>query len=391
MKSNPKPTQLITTVEIAKPIRRKRAAYGEQEVFCVDLAKNFFHVNRYTANGESLSSKTVSRAKFDALVRDPQRPRALFVMEACGTSTFWGQILQARGDQVKLVPPQFVAKQRIGNKTDRNDAEAIYAVHMDQRVHPVPLKTPEQQDQVSLHSTRDFLVKTKLSVGNHLRALLSERGFVTAKGNASLWQLLDELTEINTPLSLGSQPLVVVLKAMLEAAQAHVDTLDEKVKEHARESEAAQRLMEVPGIGPITSSASVAEHADLNRFSDARQFAATYGSVPGEHSSGGKQRHGGITKRGNAYHRRLLTQCAQNVLNVACPSPKRVSNTAPEDEKANKKTEKTDDIYEFARRLRARKPRQVVVMAIVNRLARIIYVILKHGVPYRPNRTTATA
>ncbi len=392
MKSSQNCVQHQASANKSKPVKRARAAYGNCEVYCVDLAKNLFHVNRYSAHSECLSSKLISRKKFDALVRDPQRPRALFVLEACASANFWGLTLQDRGDQVKLVPPQFVAKQRIGNKTDRNDAEAIYAVHMDPRVHPVPLKTPAQQDQLSLNHTRSFLVKLRTALSNHLRSLLAERGLVTAKGCAGLDQLIETVTDIElTPLSVDCQPVVAVLKVFREQLSSHVDTLESKLKAQVRGSEVAQRLMAIPGVGPITASAVSAEFPDVNRYADARQFAAAMGLVPGEHSSGGKQRLGGISKRGNAYMRTLLTQGAQNVLNSACPSVRLKTLADEPSERPAERPAKTDDIHQFARQLRARKPRNVVVAAIANRMARMLYVLLKHGVSYRANRVPQEA
>lgn len=134
-----------------------------------------------------------------------------------------------------------------------------------------------------------------------------------------------------------------------------------------------------------------AEFPDVSRYADARQFAAAMGLVPCEHSSGGKQRLGGISKRGNAYMRTLLTQGAQNVLNSACPSVRLKTLANEPAERPAERPAKTDDIHQFARQLRARKPRNVVVAAIANRMARMLYVLLKHGVSYRANRVPQEA
>lgn len=399
MKSNVKSQSNQVSVSANKPKQRARAAYGAGLVYAVDLAKRVFHVNTYTAHGERQSSRALTRGQFDTLVRDPQRTRALFVMEACGSSTFWGRTLQERGDHVKLVPPQMVAKLRMGNKTDKNDAEAIFAVHKDERVHPVPLKSVEAQDQLALHATRRFLIKTRVSVSNHLRALLSERGLVAAKGATGLQGLLEEVTDIErSVLSPGSQPLVAVLQATLTGLFTQLEVLAEKVIDAVKANPVAQRLLEAPGIGPITASAVAAEYADVSRFADHRQFAASLGVVPSEHSSGGKQRFGGITKRGNHDIRALLTQCAHTIVTSACPSVRKVSDpvqiakTGVAKAREKKTTPpKTDDIHVFARNLRARKPRNVVVMAVANRLARMLYVLLKTGAAYRANRPVKTA
>lgn len=394
MKTNPNSS--ASQVSLAKPKQRSRAGYGGGLVYTIDLAKRVFHVNTYSAHGERRSSRALTRAQFDGLVRDPQRARGLFVMEACGGSTFWGRTLLGLGDAVKLVPTQMVSKHRLGNKTDKNDAEAIFVVHQDSRVHPVPLKSVEAQDLLALHATRRFLIKTRVSITNHLRALLSERGIVAAKGAVGLERLLEEVTDIERiVLSTGSQPLVAVLQATLKQLLEQLEILDEKVKAAVKANPVAQRLMEAPGIGPITASAVSAEYADVSRFADDRQFAASLGVVPSEHSSGGKQRFGGITKRGNHDIRALLTQCAHTIVTSACPSarkvtdPVKIAQTGVAQLRQKKTTPpKTDDIHVFARKLRERKPRNVVVMAVANRLARMLYVMLKTGAAYRANRPT---
>lgn len=310
----------------------------------------------------------------------------MWVMEACGGAYHWGRLLLAQGDDTKLVPPQFVAKQRIGNKNDSNDAAAIFAVHLDGRVHPVPVKTSAQQGQLAVHAARQQLVKSRTAMSNHLRSLLAEQGHVTAKGAASLRTLVNEFTEIDTAIQLDRsvQVVMVSLTAILETLEQQIALLDHQIKQQVDASPQAKRLLQAPGIGPITASAVVAEYGEsVRRFADARQFAASLGMAPGEHSSGGKTRLSAITKRGNVYLRKLLVQGAHNVLNSACPKPnsKRTlqQQLAPE-------TVKGDDLHVFARNLRARKPRHVVVMAIANRMARMVYAMLKSNLVYRQHR-----
>ncbi len=366
--------------------KAQRAAPGDRKVYTVDLAKEHFHLNVYSAHGELLSSKGLSRQQFEKRVSDPQRARGMWVMEACAGAHGWGRKLLALGDQVKLVPPQFVAKQRIGNKNDCNDAAAIFAVHLDARVHPVPVKGEVPQGQLAIHGARQLLKASRTKISNHLRSLLAEHLYVTAKGARALKKLVSELSEIESAAQLNVDVQVVLasLQTMLKSIDEQLALLDDKVKRQVTQSPIAMSLIEAPGIGPITASAMAAEYAGgVARFSDSRQFAANLGLTPGEHSSGGKTRMGGITKRGNAYLRQLLVQGAQGIVTSACPKPNSKRGLAQE---VNPNAIKQDDLHVFARDLHARKPRHVVVIAVANRMARMVYAMLKSKAAYRPQR-----
>jgi transposase len=388
---NSRANPVINQAEPARRIKAKRAAQGDGAVYCVDLAKNHFHVNRYTSTGEMRASNALTRSQFQRLVDNPQRPRALWVMEACGGSHGWGRRLMEKGDQAKLVPPQFVAKQRVGNKNDSNDAEAIFAVHLDTRVKPVPVKSTMQQGQLAVHAARQQLVKSRTATSNHLRSMLSEHGHVTAKGAASLKALVEDLSSVEKAarLDCNVQRVMTCLQSILQALEKEIDQLDEQIKDQVSASPKAQQLMEAPGIGPITASAAVAEYADgVQRFADARAFAANLGITPGEHSTGGKRKLGSITKRGNVYLRKLLVQGANNLVNSACPKPNSKRALL---QIAHPETQKSDDLHRFARDLRARKPRHVVVIAVANRMARMIFAMLKSGLGYRAQRVKTPA
>lgn len=366
--------------------KAQRAAPGERKVYAVDLAKEHFHLNVYSAHGELLSSKGLSRAQFEKRVIDPQRARGMWVMEACAGAHGWGRKLLALGDQVKLVPPKFVANQRIGNKNDCNDAAAIFAVHLDARVHPVPVKSEAQQGQLAVHGARKLLIASRTKISNHLRSLLAEHLHVTAKGASALKTLASELSEVETAarLNVDVQAVLGSLQTMLKSINEQLALFDDLVERQVTQSAVATKLIDAPGIGPITASAMAAEYAGgVARFSDSRQFAANLGLTPGEHSSGGKTRMGGITKRGNGYLRQLLVQGAQGIINSACPKPNSKRGLAQE---LNPSAIKQDDLHVFARELHARKPRNVVVIAVANRMARMVYAMLKSDTAYRPQR-----
>ena len=369
--------------------KAQRAAPGEQRVYTVDLAKEHFHLNIYSAFGALLSSKGLRRQQFEKCVSDPQRARGMWVMEACAGSHGWGRRLLNLGDQVKLVPAQFVAKQRIGNKNDCNDAAAIFAVHLDARVHPVPVKSALQQGQIAIHSARQMLIASRTKISNHLRSVLAEHLHVTAKGATALNQLVSELSEIESAVELNVdlQAVLSSLQVVLKCVNDQIALFEERIKRQVAQSPIAQSLMDAPGIGQITASAMGAEYAaGVARFSDSRQFAANLGLALGEHSSGGKTRMGGITKRGNAYLRQLLVQGAQGIVTSACPKPNSKRGLA---QAVDPGTAKQDDLHVLARSLLARKPRNVVVIAIANRMARMVFAMLRSGAAYRPRRVAA--
>lgn len=340
-------------------------------VYCVDLAKNTFQVNTWSTDGVRLKVATLSRSKFDAFFSPQRSGGARVVMEACASAHHWARTLQARGYQVKLVPPQFVAKQRIGNKTDGNDADAIYAVDRDARVRAVPVKTLEQQDLSAEHCLRDLLVGQRTACINQLRGLLAERGWVAARGAGGMEALL---TTLEVPPGGEVTPALIQILVQVKQQIAFIDEqlvqVNRRLAQVAKHHPVARRLDSIHGVGAIIATAVLAQFGnDVRRFADARQFAASMGVTPSEHSSGQTRQLGAITKRGDPYLRRLLIQGSQSVVNVSA--------------------RRDDPISQLAQRLLPRKPRNAVVVAVANRLARIIYAVIKHGEPYRYGKPAA--
>jgi transposase len=336
------------------------------QVYCVDLAKRKFQVHGYTDAGACVYRRTLSREAFEKLFTQLSGTGVLVVMEACASAHHFGRQFLARDLKVKLVPPQFVAKLRHGNKTDGNDADAIYAVHRDPRVRPVPVKSVQQQDLCAYHRVRELLVKQRTQLINQARGLLAERGLVAARGHEGFAELLRAVaghthSEVTEPLG----DLMRLIAAQIQGIEAQIDVVERRLQEALKSSELARRLDRVTGVGCITATAVVGTFGErVERFADARQFAASLGVTPRENSSGETRRLGGITKRGDPYLRKLLVQCAQSIVN-ACQR-------------------RDDAICQFARRLLDRRPRNTVVIAVANRLARIIHAMIKHGTEYQP-------
>jgi len=345
-----------------------RSANLSEQIYCVDLAKNKFQVHAFSPGGECLQRLTLSRGKFDAFFKNAAHAGAWVVMEACASGHYWSRCFQARGYRTKLVPAQFVARQRIGNKTDGNDADAIFAVHRDPRVRPVPVKSPEQQDLCALHRVRELLVRQRTQYINQARGLLAERGCVAARGEGGMAHLLAQIArstsaDITPPLA----ELIQLLAAQIHALNAQIGGLETRLQDALAHSAVAQRVDSIFGVGTLTATAFAAEYdANLARFADARQFAASLGVTPSEDSSGERRRLGAITRRGNPYLRKLLVQCAQVILMHAAT--------------------RQDALCVFARRLMERhKRRHTVIVALANRLARIIYAVIKHDTDYHPH------
>lgn len=353
-----------------------RTATAVERVYCVDLAKNTFQLHVFSPSGQRLQRCTYTRAKFDQFFADPRCRPGVVVMEACASSTFWARRLQRRGFQTRLVPPQFVAKHRVGNKNDGNDCDAIFAVHNDPRVRPVPVKSLEQQDLCALHRWRELLIRQRTQLLNQARGLLAERGMVGAKHRHGFDALLERVQQAGVTEDVTDRLLALIglIADQIRSLDAQLGLVDTTLEAALASSPLAQLIDTVHGVGAITATAVVAEYGtSIERFADARQFAAGIGITPRENSSGQRRRLGGITKRGNAYLRRLLVQCAQSVLTA--------------------RLRRDDAISQLARRLLERRPRNTVVVAIANRLARIIYAVMKHREPYHaiPRHLATTA
>lgn len=336
-------------------------------VYTVDLAKHVFQVHTFDAHGQCLRRERLLRSKFAAKFEDARTVRGVVVMEACGSSNYWARRFAKQGYRIHLVPPQFVAKRRIGNKNDGNDADTIYAVYTDPRVRPVPVKTLAQQDLAALHRVRARLVRQQTQCTNQIRGLLAERGLVAKKGKAGLAALLSRLNQTDEPqVTDALRYLIATVVEQLDEITKHVKNTERQLKRAYRQSPTSRRLGSVFGVGLMIATACTAEYGDsVDRFSDCRQFAASVGATPSEHSSGETQRHGAITKRGNTYLRWLLVQGAQNVVNHC--------------------RRRDDALCLLARRmLDAHKPRNTVIVAVANHMARLIYAVIKHGVPYSP-------
>jgi len=278
----------------------------------IDLAKNVFSVHAVDSTGAVVVRRTLSRTKLSELVA--QLPPCLIGMEACSGAHEWARRFAPFGHTVKLMAPKFVAPYRKGGKNDGNDAEAICEAVGRPNMRFVPVKSAEQQSDLSLHRVRQGFVEERTATLNRLRGLLTEFGHVVPIRAVEMRRRVPEL--------IGKLPTRVAACArdLLEhAAQLEAKALgyEREIKIHVRTNELAKRAQVRLGIGPLTASALVATVGNGRDFKNGRQFAAWLGLVPRQYSTGGKTRLGHITKRGDPYLRTLLVMGARSVLQRA--------------------------------------------------------------------------
>jgi transposase len=332
----------------------------------IDLGKTVFHLVGLNLCGEVVVRKKCSRKQllhFTANLRV-----RLIGMEACGGSHFLGRALREQGHEVRLIPAQYVKT----NKSDYIDAEAIAEAVGRPRMRFVPIKTDDQLDLQSLHRVRERWVMRRTAAINQIRGLLLERGITLRKGRRHVDAALPGILEdADAKLSGALRVLLAQLKLELDHLETRIDQADAVIKKTADENEACQRLVAIPGIGPVTATAVIAAIGNGAAFQKGREFAAWLGVVPGEHTTGGKQKLLGISKRGNSYLRRLFVHGARAVLQQSA--------------------KQSSGLSAWLAQLTARTHRNVAAVALANKLARMAWAVLARNEVYRPPVLAATA
>ncbi len=292
-------------------------------------------------------------------------PSCLVGMEACASAHYWARELQALGHEVRLIPPQYVKPFVKTNKNDACDAEAICEALVRPTMRFAPVKSDGQQSVLTLHRGRDLLMRQRNMLISSLRGLCGEFGIVAAKGACNIKKLIaiiedgdDERLPAFARQALG--PLV----EQLRMAQLQISCLEKQLKAWHRSNEASRRLETIPGVGMLTATALVATIGDASQFHSARQLAAYLGLVPRQHSTGGKVRLGRISKRGDVYLRKLLVHGARSVLRWS------------RDNKAAGRSA-------WQQALLARRPTNVVLVAMANKTARVVWAMLTRDEQYR--------
>jgi transposase len=328
----------------------------------LDIAKNVFQVHGVDPRGQVVLRKRLARAKMLAFFA--HLPRCRIGLEACGGAHHWARELQALGHDARLMPPQYVKAYVKTNKHDAADAEACCEAVQRPGMRFVPVKSATQQAILMLHRVRDQLIGQRTATVNALRGHLAELGIVAAQRQTGLRQLLAALGDLEDrrvpPLA---REVLATLVAQLRDLADRVAELDRRLVALAQGDATCRSLVEVPGVGPVIATALVATLPDARAFRSGRHLAAWLGLVPRQHATGGKERRLGLSKRGDAYLRRQLIHGARALVRV---SPGR-----------------TGKPWAWIDRLRQRRPFNVVVAAVANKLARIVWAMLSRGEAYR--------
>jgi transposase len=330
----------------------------------VDLAKRVFQVHWVEPDTGEVKRKVLMRAEFGAFFA--RRAAGRVAMEACGSAHHWGRVLRGLGHEVRLIAAQFVSPFVKSNKTDAADAQAIWEAAQRPQMRFVALKSELQQAVLGLHRVRAQLVKMRTMQANQVRGLLYEFGVVVPRSwRALLAQaapILADDTRHEVPGLIRAE-LQCQLQGLRELTR-RIDELERSIGSYRQQDEQCRRIEAIPGVGALSSTAVLASVGDARTFRSGREFAAFLGLVPRHSGTGGRVRLLGISKRGDPYLRTLLIHGARAVLNHSCgpgrsPSP-------------------------WLQGLLSRRPKNVAIVALANKIARTIWALLAHERSFDP-------
>jgi transposase len=328
----------------------------------LDIAKSVFQVHGVDAAGQVVVRRQLKRRYVLAFFE--KLPPCLIGIEACASSHYWSRELQALGHKVRLMPPAYVRPYVKRQKNDAADAEAICEAVTRANMRFVETKTPEQQGCLMLHRTRHLFIRQQTAVINAIRAHLAEFGIVAPVGRNGVEELLGVVADASDKrLPEIARACLVALGAQLRMLKAQILEFDRMINAWHRSNETSKRLDEIPGVGPALATALVASVADPRAFRSGRDFSAWIGLVPKQHSSGGKDKLGGISKQGDRYLRSLFTAGALAVIRYAKihGAKHRPWLTA----------------------LLARRPTKVAAVALANKIARMAWAMMARGERYK--------
>lgn len=336
----------------------------------IDLGKSVFHVVAMDAKGNILVKRRLSRPQLVQFMAN--LPVCTVAMEASCGSHALGRQFAANGHQVRLIPAQFVRPFVKSNKNDFVDAEAIAEAAQRPTMRFVPLKTEDQLDVQALHRVRDRLVSRRTGVINQLRAFLLERGITAHTGRRYLRRFLPtNMAYLEQRLSPRMFRIIRQLWDEWSAVEQQIEDITGEIEGIAKHDETCQRLITVPGVGPLVATAILAAVGNGAAFSKGRDFSAWLGLVPKQQTTGGKPKLMGISKRGNPYLRRLLIHGARSVILHSRRGDSRLS--------------------EWIGALETRAHANVVAVGLANKIARICWAVLARAETYRVGPASAAA
>ena len=331
----------------------------------VDLAKNVFQVHGVDRDEKPQWRRRLKSDNWLQVQLETVEPDCQIGMEACGGAHHWARKLRERGFTVKLIAPQFVKPYVQSNKNDANDAEAICEAMSRPKMRFVAVKTLEQQDVQAVHRIRSGLIEQRTAKGNQIRGLVCEYGLVAPRELVQLRRAIPVwLEEADNGLSGRFRRLLHGLWCDLRILDERVAELDGEIALIAQTDPVVKRLQQLRGVGPIIATALVAAVGDGAQFANGRQMAAALGLTPKQHSSGGKDKQLGISKRGDAYLRTVLIHGARSAIRTA--------------------KGKDDRLSLWVTALMARRHPNVVAAALANKTVRIAWAMLRRGTEYQP-------
>jgi transposase len=327
-----------------------------------DIAKSVFQVHGVDASGQVIIRRQLKRRYVLAFFQ--KLPPCLVGIEACASSHHWSRELKALGHTVRLMPPAYVKPYVKRQKNDAADAEAICEAVTRVNMRFVATKTPEQQSCLALHRTRHLFIRQQTSVINVIRAHLAELGIVAPVGRKGVEELLDVIADRSEKrVPEITRICLIALGAQLRSLKAQILEFDRIIMAWHRSNETSRRLDAIPGVGPMLATALVASIADPKVCRSGRNFSAWIGLVPKQHSSGGKDRLGSISKQGDRYLRSLFVAGALSVIRYA---KIRGTKHSP-----------------WPTALLARRPSKVAAIALANKIARMVWAMMARGERYK--------
>jgi transposase len=340
-------------------LRSEEASHGALAIG-LDIAKSVFQVHGVDAAGGIVIRRQLKRRHVLAFFQ--KLPPRLVGIEACASSHYWSRELQALGHTVRLMPPAYVKAYVKRQKNDAADAEAICEAVTRANMRFVPTKTPEQQSCLMLHRTRHLFIRQQTAVINSIRAHLAEFGIVAPVGRKGVTELLHVVADPS------DKRVPEVARACLAALGDQLLSLKQQILEFDRMIMAwhrsnHKRLHYIPGVGPMLATALVASVADPRTFRSGRNFSAWIGLVPKQHSSGGKDRLGSISKQGDRYLRGLFVAGALAVIRYA-----KIHGIK---------------LRPWLTALLARRPAKVAAIALANKIARMAWAMMAKGERYQ--------
>jgi transposase len=329
---------------------------GEVSTIGLDIAKSVFQIHGVDIDGAVVIRKRITRAKLLAFFAT--LPASLVGIEACPTAHYWSRQLQGLGHTVRLLPPSYVKAYVKRSKNDANDAAAICEAVARPSMRFVATKSEEQQSGLMLHRSRQLLVCQRTMLSNAIRGHMAELGFISAKGRNGTADLLKIVAKQDDRIPAAARFSLDILARQYAAIRTEIVAIEKRIHAWHRSSEESRRLEEIPGVGPIVATALVAEVGDWKEFTSGRSLAAWIGLVPRQHSTGGKERLGRISKQGNRHLRWLLVAGAMAVIRYA----RQHGTKRP-----------------WLARLMGRRPIKVAAVALANKIARMAWAMMVHG------------